>query len=955
MSADAISAFLDALRERGLEPADQIIADGALHRVRWRQDKAGTRNGAYVLHLNGHPAGFAECFKRGIRFTWSAKGARLDPAERKRFAAQMAEERKRRQQEEREQHELAAKRAQAILASARDADPEHAYLKRKGVEPHGLKVDACNRLVVPLRDPRGTIWSIQTIAPDGSKLFLKGGRKGGMFHLLGEPGDDLVIAEGFATAASIREATGLPLGIAFDAGSLVPVAKSIRGWLPLARIVIAADDDHATAGNPGLTQAHAAAELIGGNVAVPKFLDGEERGTDFNDLAALRGYEPVAEIIRAAFEEKEPEPTPGPGEPTSQQADAPPAVQLDDGDWEMPLLEAVEELNAKHFVTTTGGRTIVATLTQDEALRRELLVFSQENDIRLRYRHRHYLTGFTAKGYEIWKSLGEAWLAHRNRLNYERIALIPNGTVPPDTFNLWRGFGVDPKPGDWPLIRQHLLEVICSGNESDFRWLLGWLARAVQHPELHAEVAIVLRGLKGTGKGTLAKMLRLVFRHHAMHISNPAHFTGRFNGHLVDVLFLFVDEAFWAGDKAGEGTLKALVTEPVIAIEQKFVNAFQAVNRLKIVVASNADWVVPATHDERRYFVLDVSECRRGDSPYFTRLNQAIDGAELPAFLDHLLKLDLSNFDHRNPPHTTALNTQKLAGADSLTAFWLDCLTNGEIVGTSEFEFNGLIVGVDKAKWPEDVVAQVLHAAYITHAHNHGDRRPLSDHHMAKKLAELMPDGRLRRTRPDQPHGETARPTRYVLADLASCRSAFLAAMKIDIYCWPDDAAGPSAVAEDEASARQPQTPPSASPSASADPGNPQETTIRQPRQPRQHDSETLYRKATNPHDFEDNTKPDQPHQHANNDSSHVRLENEADEADKADGARESAAFNDGAEADGSLTEPPVRLTDQPYANGRERVGTCAHCDFTVFRDNMVETESGALLHFPCVEPWSRA
>ena len=118
----------------------------------------------------------------------------------------------------------------------------------------------------------------------------------------------------------------------------------------------------------------------------------------------------------------------------------------------------------------------------------------------------------------------------------------------------------------------------------------------------------MLRGLKGTGKGTLGQILHRLFRHHAMHISNPAHFTGRFNGHLVDVLFLFVDEAFWAGDKAGEGTLKALVTEPTIPIEPKFVNLFQTTNRLKILMASNADWVVPATADERRYFVLDVSD-----------------------------------------------------------------------------------------------------------------------------------------------------------------------------------------------------------------------------------------------------------------------------------------------------------------------------------------------------------
>ena len=315
MSADVISDFLDAMREHGLEPADQIVADGTLHRVRWRQDKAGTRNGAYAA-ASQRPSG-------RLRSSASSAASNSPGPPRARAStrpsAGVSRPRWRRSESAGSRRSASGtssppSRHRRSSPRARDADPDHAYLKRKGVEPHGLKVDADNRLVIPLRDPKGTVWSVQTIAPDGTKLFLKGGRKSGLFHLLGEPGDDLVIAEGFATAASIREATGLPVVIAFDAGNLKPVAKSIRAWLPLARIVIAADDDHATDGNPGLTKAQAAAELIGGNVAVPVFLDGEERGTDFNDLAALRGHEPVAAIIRAAFEDEadEPEPAPDP-------------------------------------------------------------------------------------------------------------------------------------------------------------------------------------------------------------------------------------------------------------------------------------------------------------------------------------------------------------------------------------------------------------------------------------------------------------------------------------------------------------------------------------------------------------------------------------------------------------------------------------------------------------------
>jgi hypothetical protein len=95
-------------------------------------------------------------------------------------------------------------------------------------------------------------------------------------------------------------------------------------------------------------------------------------------------------------------------------------------------------------------------------------------------------------------------------------------------------------------------------------------------------------------------------------------------------------------------------------------------------------------------------------------------------------------------------------------------------------------VGIGEEGWPEDVVAQAFHAAYVDHAHDHGDRRPLADQQMAMRLANLMPDGRLRRTRPYKSYGNVERPTRYLIADLEECRAAFLAAMKIDHHDWPE-------------------------------------------------------------------------------------------------------------------------------------------------------------------------
>src|SRR5262249_29527291 len=150
------------------------------------------------------------------------------------------------------------------------------------------------------------------------------------------------------------------------------------------------------------------------------------------------------------------------------------------------------------------------------------------------------------------------------------------------------------------------------------------------------------------------------------------------------------------------------------------VDSFQMPNRLKILIASNCDWVVPASADERRYFVLDVSDERKGDVSYFQALAAAINGDELAALLHELLAMDLSGFDHRNPPHTEGLNRQKLFGGDSLQKFWLDCLTTGCIVGA------GL-----GSNWPDDIVCHDLHDAYILHAHAHGDRHPLSGEQMS--------------------------------------------------------------------------------------------------------------------------------------------------------------------------------------------------------------------------------
>jgi putative DNA primase/helicase len=201
-----------------------------------------------------------------------------------------------------------AQRAAAITwERATPADPSHAYLRRKGVRPHGIRVETGDVLIVPLMDIDGTIRTLQRIYEDGTKRFLSGGAKAEHFTPIGGKlagAETILLCEGWATGATAHEATGLPVVAAMDAGNLKRVAPTLRQRFPMARLVILADND-AKPGrvtNPGVQAALAAARATDALVAIPP-----DPG-DFNDFAATHGLEAVRAVIAAA--EPPPEPMP---------------------------------------------------------------------------------------------------------------------------------------------------------------------------------------------------------------------------------------------------------------------------------------------------------------------------------------------------------------------------------------------------------------------------------------------------------------------------------------------------------------------------------------------------------------------------------------------------------------------------------------------------------------------
>ena len=290
--------FSQAMEAAGICPPNAIHADGQLHRFS-ASGKRGDRSGWYVLHLDGIPAGVFGCWRNGLVQTWCAKAdSAMTSAERAAMRQRVRDAQAQRDasllQQQKAAQGTAAERWQAATVAT-----EHPYLTAKGIQPYGLRMEGGN-LLVPMRDAVGVLHSLQTIAPDGSKRFMAGGRVRGCYHSVGAIGPVLVVCEGMATAHSIHAATGLPVAAAFSASNLAPVAAALHVRFYEVRIVLAADDDHRTEGNPGQTAARAAALAVGGLVVAPHFpADRPRWATDFNDLFSLAG----AGAVRACFAE----------------------------------------------------------------------------------------------------------------------------------------------------------------------------------------------------------------------------------------------------------------------------------------------------------------------------------------------------------------------------------------------------------------------------------------------------------------------------------------------------------------------------------------------------------------------------------------------------------------------------------------------------------------------------
>lgn len=360
--------------------------------------------------------------------------------------------------------------------------------------------------------------------------------------------------------------------------------------------------------------------------------------------------------------------------------------------------EAIEpwlrRLNDRHTVLgNQGGKCRILEFTRRptgiRGKTREVVSLQSFEDFRNRYMHMSVVVGRDKDGNNIEMPVGKWWLQNAARRQFHSLVFSPrDGEVvesesgDPDErqLNLWRGFAVQPAPGDWSLMRAHIRDVLAGGDEASDRYIVRWMAWTVQNPDKPAEVALVFRGEMGTGKGVFGRMMARLFGQHGLHTGGTELISGRFNQHLADCCLLFADEILWDGDKKAEARMKVYLTEETIVIEGKGVDAAAWPNMLHVIMSSNSEWVVPAGRHERRYAVFDVSSAQRQKQRYFAPLFAQMEAGGLAAMLHDMLAMDLGNWHPRDDrPETAALADQKSRGLGPVEAEVLDWLREGAI------------------------------------------------------------------------------------------------------------------------------------------------------------------------------------------------------------------------------------------------------------------------------------
>jgi len=370
------------------------------------------------------------------------------------------------------------------------------------------------------------------------------------------------------------------------------------------------------------------------------------------------------------------------------------------GDFE----ELVNKMNEDNAILLTGGK--VRIVHRDE--RGGIHIMGTQDFNTLMYNRTITIPNAKKRTTEA-----DIWMGHPMR----RECIMGMGFFPNEQFwhdgyvNMWQGWGVNPKEGDWTMFENHIKDILCGGDEELNCFVLDWVADILQDPMNPKGTAIVMHGKEGTGKGTFCEMVgKIMGKQHYKHVTNDRHLTGNFNYHLMDGLLVFADEVVYGGSRSTAGILKSMVTEKQLVCERKGVDSFMYDNRARLAVASNEDWFIPAGPESRRWLVLEVSDKYANKRSYFDALYTQMESGGYEAMMHDLLARKITS-NLSKAIETKGLEQQRAIYRSTGDAVdqWMDRCIAKQDLGVPDEGQGG---------WPDDVDRMDLYDAFDSWADN---------------------------------------------------------------------------------------------------------------------------------------------------------------------------------------------------------------------------------------------
>jgi Family of unknown function (DUF5906) len=338
--------------------------------------------------------------------------------------------------------------------------------------------------------------------------------------------------------------------------------------------------------------------------------------------------------------------------------------------------EALTVLNSHFFIGKSNQETAIFRINSDDTV-----TFLPPEQFKLEIQHIFVNVG-TPKSAKLVPG-DKFWKENPNR-NQKWIVFKPSGATDPSEYNLWHGYGVEPRKG-WQKQRRflrHVLKIICRGDRSKFKYLIRWLAWAVQNPDKQAAVVIVLKSRKqGTGKSTLGVVMLRIFGQHGTLIDDSDRLLGQFNDWAEPISFILAEEILWAGDHKTADKLKSRVTADTFQIERKHGAVRQIPNRLHIIMTTNHDHAVGAGVGDRRFVVYDVSDECACDKSWFDPIYRDLDQGGASEFLRFLQDIKLGNWHPRQILKTAEATEQQRMSGDSVSQWSQACIIADAIIG----------------------------------------------------------------------------------------------------------------------------------------------------------------------------------------------------------------------------------------------------------------------------------